>query len=196
MTTEEKLEYFKDTTMRAVYEESNRMLAEYTQNLDKIFDEHKELQNQKAEMEIRHEKERIQRDGNAQLAREQMHIKRRLSQKQSELKEKLFGEVTQLLQEYKKSEDYTQLLVHKINRAKAFAKGEQMIIYIDPEDKEKFNYLQDATHSMLTISSFGFGGGIRCVIPKKNILIDESFETKYQEAKENFKFDGGVRNGK
>lgn len=188
MTIEEKLEHFRETAMRVARKDSNQEINDYSAALEKVFQEHQQSEQQRAELEIRHEKERIQRDGNAQLAREQMHIKRRLSQKQTELKEKLFDEVSDLLTSYKQSEEYTTLLVSQIKKAKEFAKGEQIIIYIDPTDKNKIPYLQDATLSMLTVSAFSFGGGIRAVIPKKNILIDESFDTKYAEAKERFKF--------
>ncbi|MGN0297846.1 MAG: V-type ATP synthase subunit E [Lachnospiraceae bacterium] len=195
MTTEEKLEYFRNTTITAAHEESRKALEDYSSALEKIFKEHQEAEQQKAELQIRHEKERIQRDGNAQMAREQMHIKHRLSLKHSELKEKLFAEVAEKLTEYKKSDAYTQLLVRQIKKEKSFAKDEQIIIYIDPDDKDKLSYLQEETNTMLTISAFSFGGGTRAVIPKKNILIDYSFDTKYQETKENFKFDGGTPNG-
>lgn len=196
MTTEEKLEHFKETAMRVAREESDKIIQEYSQNLDQIFEEHKESQKQKAEMEINHERERIQRDGNAQLAREQMHIKRRLSRKQSELKDKLFDEVSVLLKEYKQSEAYTELLISQIKSASEFAKGELLIVYIDPEDKNKLSHLQEVTGTMLTVSSFSFGGGTRAVIPKKNILIDNSFDTKYEEAKGNFNLNGGIPDGK
>ena len=44
----------------------------------------------------------------------------------------------------------------------------------------------------LTISAMPFLGGVRAVIPEKNILIDNSFETLLNEERENFIFHGGV----
>ena len=38
-----------------------------------------------------------------------------------------------------------------------------------------------------------FLGGIRAVIPQKNILIDDTLLTSFQNEKENFNYDGGLR---
>lgn len=35
-------------------------------------------------------------------------------------------------------------------------------------------------------------GGVRAVIPAKNILIDHTFKTLYESEKEEFNFDGGL----
>ena len=50
-----------------------------------------------------------------------------------------------------------------------------------------------AMHHNVTvkISEYSFDGGTRAVIPGKHILIDNSFETKLNEARHEFKFDLG-----
>ena len=40
----------------------------------------------------------------------------------------------------------------------------------------------------LLVSGYPFGGGMRAVIPSKNVLIDESFDSRLSEEKENFSF--------
>lgn len=40
----------------------------------------------------------------------------------------------------------------------------------------------------IRVSQYPFSGGTRAVIASKNILIDNSFETKLKEAGENFQF--------
>jgi hypothetical protein len=37
-------------------------------------------------------------------------------------------------------------------------------------------------------------GGMRAVIPAKNILIDQTFLTMFESEKEEFNFDGGLLN--
>ena len=41
------------------------------------------------------------------------------------------------------------------------------------------------------ISETDFLGGIRAVIPEKNILIDNTFLTAFENEEERFNFDGG-----
>lgn len=44
------------------------------------------------------------------------------------------------------------------------------------------------TNTTVEVSKYGFGGGIRALIRARNILIDQSFETKLKEAEEAFVF--------
>lgn len=196
MTTEEKLQHFLQSSMERSREESNQIIEDYTVALDKIFEEHKADRKRKANLEIKMEQEHIHREGNKQLAQAQLGIKRKLSKKESELTEKLFVEVNDLLEQYMSTDAYTNLLVKQINDAKAFAnkftEDEEMIVYLDPADENRQFYLQNATGISLTISQYSFGGGTRAVLPNHNILIDNSFESKLEEAKENFRFTGGI----
>jgi vacuolar-type H+-ATPase subunit E/Vma4 len=89
---------------------------------------------------------------------------------------------------------YNQLLIHQINAAKMFAKDQKITIYIDPADSSRRSSLEVATNTLLTVSEYSFIGGTRAIIADKNILIDNSFETKLAEAKVNFLFDGGSCN--
>ena len=43
----------------------------------------------------------------------------------------------------------------------------------------------------IRISDYSFLGGIRAVIPGRHILVDNSFQTRLEEARHNFKFDLG-----
>ncbi len=194
MTTDEKLQHFKEASMEESRAHSHQLIAEYQEALDKIFADHKEDVLRKARLEIKNETDKIRRQGNQQLAREHLHIKRALNQKNTELTEKLFVEVQDLLDNYMDTPAYSALLRRQILDAKAFAGDKEIIIYIDPADTGKRRGLEEATNCHLTISQYSFGGGTRAVIPSKNILIDNSFQAKMAEAKEKFRFDGGTSN--
>ena len=56
--------------------------------------------------------------------------------------------------------------------------------------------LEAKVQAPITVSQYSFSGGMRAVIPSKNILIDHSFETKLIEEKERFVFKGGDIIGK
>lgn len=190
---EEKLQHFRDSAMTNSRNESARILEEYTAALEKLFAEHKEEVTRKAELEILHEKELIRREGNKEMAREQLEIKRRIGILNAQLTEKIFDEVKELAEEFKKTPEYEQMMIRQIQEAKAFARGEHMIIYIDPVDREKVRRISEAASCILTISEYSFGGGIRVVFPRRNILIDNSFDTKLAQKKADFNFmNGGI----
>ncbi len=44
----------------------------------------------------------------------------------------------------------------------------------------------------MTVSEYSFMGGTRAVLPGRNILIDNSFESKLAGAKESFQLKGGA----
>ena len=52
-------------------------------------------------------------------------------------------------------------------------------------------------NATIKVSEYSFNGGTRAVLPGKHILIDNSFQTKLDEARHEFKFDltGGRQSG-
>jgi len=192
LTNQEKLQHFYESTINDVTNTSKQMLQEYETALTTLFEEHKEEVLRKADLEIKTETEKIKRHNNKELSMEQIRMKRAISKKHSELKDKLFVEVKDLLENYMTTPDYRTLLIQQIKEAVAFAREESIIIYIDPSDSDSRIKLESAAGAKLTISQYSFMGGTRAVIPSKNVLIDNSFESKLQEAKQNFSFDGGT----
>ena len=63
--------------------------------------------------------------------------------------------------------------------------------YLSKEDEPRLKSLTVKTGFPLKVSDESFIGGIKAIIPEKNILIDNSFEEGYQAAYREFKFDGG-----
>ena len=59
-------------------------------------------------------------------------------------------------------------------------------VYIDPNDEALAHKLSVKHGIDIIISKYPFHGGLRAVIPAKNILIDNSFEKKIAEAKDKF----------
>lgn len=191
MTTEEKLKRFLDTCMEDARDRSGRMLDEYMSALEKTFAEHREDAMRRAEMQIRLESEKMERELNKQLAIEHLSIKRDLSHQQEELKEKLFTDVKDMLANFMETPEYDQLLARQIQQAITFAEDDQIVIYLDPADESKARNLALAhSKAQILISEYSFFGGCRAVIPARHILIDNSFQTRLAEAKESFTMGG------
>ena len=192
MTTEEKLEHFYDVSVGEAKAEADKLLEDYKKDLDKQFAAHKKEKAKERETIIKTESDRASREINKALSSSQLEIKRHWTKKQNALKDQLFSEVMDLLKDFMKTPGYDKYLAGKIAQAMEFAQDDELNIYLAPGDRDKLSALSLQTGHELEISSEDFIGGIRATIPHKNILIDNSFQGAYQQARQEFNFDGGL----
>lgn len=192
MTTEEKLQHFYDVAMESAREESLKALEDYRTALSRMAEEHKEEKLKNARTQLKLETENAKREINKALSAEQLHIKRRLSRKHQELREKLFMEVKDKLEAFMNSPAYLTWLEEKIRESLAFAGEEEIQIYLTPADASLAENLAARCHTPVLLSEIPFMGGVKAIIPAKNILIDHTFKTLYENEKEEFNFDGGL----
>lgn len=194
MTTEEKLKYFEESSLEEARKQASAMIEEYKVNLDKVEKEHKATTLRQSDLQLKTESDNLKRNNNMALSKEQLQIKRKITQKQNELKEKLFVEVKQLLEDYMTTSAYQQLLIKQIKNIQKEAGSGKLILYIDPADSDKRSSLQVATGAPVTVSGYSFMGGTRAVLQDRNILIDNSFASKLEKLKADFSFNGGATN--
>lgn len=188
MTIEHKLKHFEEICTRDAAEKYEKMISDYTAYQESVLKEHMEQANKQAELQLQAETEKIRREANKELSVNQIAIKRRYSQKKEELQEKIFTELRDRLARFMETPQYEAMLIKQIKKAKEFAGNEEIHIYIDPADQEKRHILSMQTDCDIRVSQYPFIGGTRAVIASKNVLIDNSFETKLKEAGENFQF--------
>ena len=180
MTTEEKLKHFQEICMTDAREKSAKILDDYAKTLDKAYEEHTEDARKRAKMQEEAETEKLGRERNKKLSIGQLDLRREVSHRQEELKDKLFVEIRDKLANFMETRDYLDLLEKQIGAAKAVG-----------GDEAKARRLAMHHNVTVKISEYSFNGGIRAVIPSKHILIDSSFKTKLEEARHEFKFDLG-----
>ena len=82
----------------------------------------------------------------------------------------------------------------QITDALTFAGEDVITVYIDPDDASLKNELANELNCNVVVSDYSFGGGTRTVIEEKQILIDNSFETKFDNLYDDFSFSGGISN--
>lgn len=186
MTTDDKLRHFMDVSMQSAMSKKESMVNEYKAGLDIQFENYKNDAKTKYELQEKTALEGLRRDFSKDFALQQQHIRRKLTHKKDDLKEKVFSEVTDLLNDFILSDDYTALLIKEIKFSLSVAPSEEITIFIDPLDAEKKDFLETQTGADITISAYSFGRGMRAIIPSKNILIDYSFNTKLHEIKDDF----------
>lgn len=191
MTTEEKLQHFYEVSMDTAREEATKVLNEYKTALETEMERHKQEKQATSENQFKIATDNAAREINKALSAEHLHIKRKLSKKQQHLKESIFAEVEDLLEDFSKKPEYIDWLEDKIKQSLEIAENDSVQIYLTAKDSAKAEELKKRTGITPLISETNFLGGIRAVIPEKNILIDNTFLTAFENEKERFNFDGG-----
>lgn len=186
MTLAEKLELFEASAIEEANHQSSLALADYRQTLEKMYQSRIQQAKIEADSFIITETDRIRREHNRALSMEQNKIKRDLGEKHYQVKEKIFADVMTKLEHYKKTDDYADSLVHCIKQIKCFVRGQKVTIYADPTDAHLIPRLEQETGMRITVSAIDFIGGIRAVVPDKNILMDYSYASRLEEEKNNF----------
>lgn len=185
MTTEEKLDRFKEICIEDARTQLNKVVTDFKNGLESTFSEHCEDEKRRQEMRVGIETEKIERETKKELSMDQLRIKRRVSKKHEELKDQLFDEVIEKLESYRKTDDYKKLIDKEINDILNLAGGHPCDIFLDQEDSELIAKYKDK----VKVSNTAFSGGTVGIIPDKNIVIDNSFRTKIEAERNHFSFE-------
>ncbi len=188
MEINEKLDIFYRAAIDAANEQSSAMLEQYREGYEEklaVYQQEKEKEQQTRE---RIAQEHVRKKVNRALSEETVLLKKEYHKVQEEKIEELFALVEQKLRDYRGTEAYAALLEKKITQALRFADGRELRVYIDPEDAHLGQVLEKKCGCDILVSAYSFGGGIRAVIPTKNVLIDESFDSKLAAEREQFSF--------
>ena len=188
MTTEEKLKHFEEAALEEARQKSAKAVEEHRQVLEKLKQDHIDEKDRQAALQIKTETDKLKRANNMAVSKEEIEIKRQISRKHDELKEKLFVEVRQKLDDFMTTSAYQKLLIREIKEVLEVAGEDEVTIYIDPADESMLTSLHAATNTALTLSQYSFGGGIRAVLPSRHILIDNSFDALIAGEKRHFSF--------
>ena len=151
MTTEEKLKHFEEAAVERAKAKREAAIAEHQAALEKIEAEHMAETDRRAALQIKTETENLNRSINTALSKEQLQIRREISQKNDELKEKLFVEIKTQLEEYMSTPAYVKLLEKQIKDILKIAGGEHVTIYIDPNDQFLLQDLAAATNTAISV---------------------------------------------
>jgi vacuolar-type H+-ATPase subunit E/Vma4 len=191
VTIEEKLEHFLESSLNNSKLQSEQVIQEYTQELDTEFADRKANIDNKASATLLLEKERLIKERNHEVAARQIIIKKELSEMQDQLREQLFSEVRELLDSFMKTDEYVELLVKNYQAAIDFAGDDTNVLYLDPADIDRKAAIEKRLGRELIVSEYPFGGGCRTVLTESEILIDNSFDSIFEEKKQDFTFNGG-----
>lgn len=192
---QEKTEHIKDAAMLEARMQANEIIGRHKKALENINEQYRAEAIRQSETRIKAEVTAARQRISMAASKAQLEQKREIGKTQNELKKELFEEVSRLLEEYMKTEEYKKTLISYIEKAAAFANGEAMTLYINPTDEDKKQYLEEHTGMTLTVSKEDFIGGLRAVIHERNILIDYAFKGASQREYQKFTFKGGTGSG-
>ena len=192
MTLDEKLTNFTEYCVLAAKKKSEELISQQQSALDKDFEAYTVKSQEIADTQIKIEKENLEKKLNKELSNEQLHSKQLIGEARTELTDKLFVELSDKISNFINTKEYMELISSQIEYALKFADGDELIIYVDSTDESRLHELC-ARHQTdcIKISEHSFMGGTKALLPKKNILIDNSFAKKLETAKLRFMFDLG-----
>lgn len=197
MTIEEKLEHFLEASLSSSKSQSQKIISDYTNELESEYAEKCSSIDNMVKSRLKLEKEQLIKEHNHELSNRQILIKKEMKDTYENLKEQLFNEVKALLNDFRKTDAYVELLIKKYQAAIDFAGDDHEILYLDPDDTALKETIETRLNRKLTVSEYPFGGGCRTVLAEPKILIDNSFNSRLEEKWNEFTFNGGginVRN--
>ena len=103
MTLEEKIAHLQTTSMEQARAEGNAIIDSHREALEKVFQDHKAEAVRQSETRIKAETTNAKLMINQAAAKSQLEIKRRQGKVQQELKDKIFEEVSALVDDYMKT---------------------------------------------------------------------------------------------
>ncbi len=188
MTLDEKLAHFKECAINDANKQGEAILNECKEKIQQQFDEYKKEATQKSERKLKIESSNLLKEKNKALSKSSIEIRRKVNDRAEELKDSLFNDVTKKISEYKKTKEYKKLLTTMINNCLKYASKDELKLYIDKSDKELKNYLENTCKVDIFLSEKDIFGGILGVCEEKNLLIDNSFASRFEQEKSTFTF--------
>lgn len=184
MEINEKLEVFFGAAIGAANSQSESMLDEQKNIYQSAMEEHEQSCRDALKRSRRIFLEKQKKEVNRRNAEQTMAWKKDYQALKEQKTEELFEMVKEKLLSYRRTDAYEAFLLAQIGKAKEFAQGEDLTVFISPSDQERQAVLEEKSGCRVEIAEDEFSGGMRAVIPAKNVLIDESFAERMKRAGE------------
>lgn len=192
MNIDLKIKHFRETSIQEARMLAEEQIEAQQQILAQQEVEHKLAKKREADFTRKSEMENARREANRTLSTSQLEFRHSISRKQMELKNQLFEEVQKHLKSFQQTPEYETYLFSKIREVIAFAEGDEVQIFLSPEDAGRLHTLKEKSGFPLEVYETSFDGGILARIPKRNILINHTFRDNLKSVYKEFTFQGGT----
>jgi vacuolar-type H+-ATPase subunit E/Vma4 len=188
LNLDDKLNNLQTVAIEEARAQGLAIIDDYQEALGKIFEDHQVEALKQSEVRIKAEISNAKHQLNQANTKAKLELKKQEAKVAQELKDKIFEEVTFLLDDFMKSEAYDSFLLAWIEYAKEYAEEGNLTVYINASDFHKIPGLAHLSGVQLIESDREFMGGVRCVLHDKNILIDQSLQTLLAHEYDQFVF--------
>lgn len=197
MTTEEKLDAFYMNCLTAATEEARRQTSAHKAALEELYQEHIRQKNLQSEAELAVRREEMQRESNRALSEAQLKVRREYSARSQELKDELFRDVEKKLADFKQTPAYIDYICKKVNMALHLSSDREndILVYMDASDSGIVREVSSRCGVKIRMAEEAMLGGVRAVIPSRQLLIDFAFRDLLNEEKDAFTFRTGNDEG-
>jgi len=186
MAIDEKLQYFYDSTISTIQTAGEEELEQMRENLKNEYEKYRANIERESDLQERLHMMDTRREMMKELSYEKLTVRRRQARKEGAIKDALFEEVGEMLDEFRKTPAYTELLVRMIRKIRTFAGNDEVKVYICPSDAHLESTIERELQYAVYVSAVPFNGGVQAEIPSRNIFINNSFSSRMREAKEAF----------
>ena len=190
MVVKEKLDLFRTQAFEDAQSRLKKELAAVSASLKEAFDDHRKEKEAAARARVAEETIRIRQEETLRVSDFRQEARRELARKERELAERLFSLAEEKLAACRKTPAYADYLIRKASRAKEFAGGETLQLFLDAEDQPLFAAIEAATGICPQVSPEHLGGGLRVMIPGRRICIENAWDSLLADARRSFHFDG------
>ena len=188
MENNEKLDIFFRAAIEAASGKSEEIIEEQKKVYQESIASYEKMKQEELSTRVRIAENQVEKEENRIVSEQLLELKKEYHSRQEERKAELFLLVENRLEEYRKTQEYKNFLLKKIEAAGRYAEENELQVYIDPADRELQRELAAKAGCEVLVSKEAFGGGIRAVIRAGNLLIDESFGRKLTDEKAKFSF--------
>lgn len=191
MKTREKIAFFEQNILENAEKDLRAQLDNYEEQLQADYQKFVEETDQSNKERFESESNTIRKENNKMLSELQIRYQRDLYLKRSKLKDKIIDRFKERLKEYKQTTDYKKQLLAMGQSIQGLAQDEQYDLYIDPSDAALLSECEAVLEHPVIISDRPLLGGMRGVLRKRDVLIDDSFITYLEDWSQNFDIIGG-----
>ena len=161
MEINEKLEVFFGAAIGAANSQSESMLDEQKNIYQSAMEEHEQSCRDALKSSRRIFLEKQKKEVNRRNAEQTMAWKKDYQALKERKTEELFEMVKEKLLSYRRTDAYEAFLLAQIGKAKEFAQGEDLTVFISPSDQERQAVLEEKSGCRGEIAEDEFSGGMR-----------------------------------
>ncbi|MDO4479243.1 MAG: V-type ATP synthase subunit E [Lachnospiraceae bacterium] len=186
MTTEEKLTLFYDAVTDKARRRAEALIRATKGEHAAILASRRTESDARKDVALKKDASHYAHRLNRENAQRSLDIRRQLADREKSLSDALFADVAARLEAFRRSDEYGAYLCRKAEEMKAFIDSDDAAYLLSAGDEAHLAAIRSICGPSVSIFENDFGGGLRAVSRARNLMVDNSFDTRLREEKEAF----------